>query len=144
MRKRVWSMTTHTQDGINDMVYNRCVGTRYCANNCPVEGPSVQPLRLPRAGCPQSEVAELVKMVKNPDVTVRSRGVIEKCTYCVQRITAGPRSRRLKDTRRRRPMNDGAVTACQHCPVGDDRCFGDITDQKSGFQAAPGARDYAV
>jgi Fe-S-cluster-containing dehydrogenase component len=111
--------TVHDAEGLNDMVYNRCVGTRYCSNNCPYK---VRRFNFFQYADYDSQT---LKLLYNPNVTVRSRGVMEKCTYCVQRINAG----RIQAQREQRSLRDGeVVTACQQaCPTGAI-IFGNLND----------------
>ncbi len=119
--------TNHSTEGLNDMVYNRCVGTRYCSNNCPYKVRRFNFLLFQDWDTPQ------YKMMRNPDVSVRSRGVMEKCTYCVQRInerridTETATIREGKDVH----IGDELKTACQQSCPADAITFGNINDPNS-------------
>jgi molybdopterin-containing oxidoreductase family iron-sulfur binding subunit len=114
--------TVHTPEGLNTMVYNRCVGTRYCSNNCPYKVRRYNFLLF------SDYETESLKLMRNPDVTVRTRGVMEKCSYCVQRITAA----KIESDKENRPIRDGEiVTACQQACPASAITFGNINDKQS-------------
>ncbi len=128
--------TTHSHDGLNEMTYNRCVGTRYCSNNCPYKVRRFNFLQYADLDTP------VLKLLRNPQVSVRERGVMEKCTYCVQRI----REAQIAARKENRNVRDGEVlTACQQaCPT-QAIVFGDTTDSASRVaQAKRDPRTYGL
>ena len=123
--------TTHSSEGLNQMTYNRCIGTRYCANNCPYKVRRFNWFKYHDNSQFDKNISmnnDLGKMVLNPDVTVRSRGVMEKCSFCVQRIQEG----KLNARKEKRELVDGDVSvACGvACPT-DAIVFGDVNDKNS-------------
>src|SRR3989442_5450770 len=126
----------HSHEGLNEMVYNRCVGTRYCSNNCPYKVRRFNSLLYQDWNTPS------LKLLRNPDVSVRSRGVMEKCTYCVQRINEA----KIQSEKEGRRLRDGDVrTACQAvCPT-EAIVFGDLNDPNSRVaRLAAAERNYSL
>jgi molybdopterin-containing oxidoreductase family iron-sulfur binding subunit len=128
--------TVHDHQGLNMMVYNRCIGTLYCSNNCPYKVRRFNFYNFTK------DTPDLVAMAANPDVTVRSRGVMEKCTYCIQRISEARQAAKLAG----RALADGDVkTACQQtCPT-DAIVFGDRLQAQARVNERKGLpRDYVL
>ena len=132
------SATNHSSEGLNQMAYNRCIGTKYCANNCPYKVRHFNWMDWNGADCFEDNLYEdgrrddmnddLTRMVLNPDVTVRSRGVMEKCSFCVQRL----QDAKLQAKKEGRPVRDGeARTACQQACASGCIVFGNVNDPES-------------
>ena len=129
--------TVHSDEGLNDMVYNRCIGTRYCGNNCPYKvrrfnylnySDAVTFVKYPWADKLSQDDMSVKKLVNNPEVSIRSRGVMEKCTYCVQRIQNGKIKAKAADV----PLGgDDITTACQDCCPTQAISFGNLGDKNS-------------
>lgn len=129
--------TTHSVEGLNEMTYNRCVGTRYCSNNCPYKV-----RRFNFFHYASNDSYPTLKLMQNPDVTVRTRGVMEKCTYCVQRISVARIGAEIEN---RRVGGDEVVTACQGvCPT-KAIVFGNLNDPAAAVNKAKASpRNYAL
>jgi molybdopterin-containing oxidoreductase family iron-sulfur binding subunit len=130
----------HSADGLNQQVYNRCVGTRYCENNCPYKVRRFNWFRY--EGNPKFDYnmnSDLGRMVLNPDVVVRSRGVMEKCSLCIQRIQAG----KLRAEAAGETLADGAIrTACQQACPAEAITFGDLADPTSEVSRKQASRRF--
>ena len=132
----------HTPDGLNGQVYNRCVGTRYCSNNCPYKVRYFNWYNYAEPDGKYEAFPEPLSMLLNPDVTVREKGVMEKCTFCVQRIRGAQNQARLEN----RNVRDGdIVTACQATCPSEAIVFGDLNDRHSRvYELAGNPRGYHV
>jgi molybdopterin-containing oxidoreductase family iron-sulfur binding subunit len=137
--------TTHSDDGLNQMTYNRCIGTRYCANNCPYKVRRFNFFNYAKTYLTEGNEPELIQMAMNPDVSVRFRGVMEKCTYCVQRVNRAKIETKNETGNSVKPKDGAVKTACQSACPANAITFGDITDTSSEVYAAKNnERSYAL